>query len=112
MNREHKYKFWLGHTKKMTYAHTIAEILKLGWDITEDIIPLEFTGLTDKNGVEVFERDKLINPKGEIGTVVWDEAGFYLECVRKNGDVFMIPLTKGFMQNKEVIGNEFETTAP
>jgi hypothetical protein len=85
----------------------------LGYDhVSDGNVFMQFTGLTDKNGVDVFERDKLINPKGEIGTVIWDEAGFYLECIRKNGVVFMIPLTKGFMQNKEVIGNEFETTNP
>lgn len=55
--REIKFKFWLGHTKKMTYEHTLIEISNAHWDFTEDIIPLQFTGLKDKNGKEIYEGD-------------------------------------------------------
>jgi len=57
MKRDNRYKFWLGHTKKMTYPHTLAEIGGLIKEWTSDIIPLEFTGFDDKNGNKIFEGD-------------------------------------------------------
>jgi hypothetical protein len=51
--RNLKFRFWLGHTKKMTYDHSLIEISHAHWDFTEDIIPLQFTGLVDKNGIEI-----------------------------------------------------------
>lgn len=55
--REHKYRFWLGHTKKMTHGHTLKEINKVIPEFTDDIIPLEYTGLKDKNENEIYEMD-------------------------------------------------------
>lgn len=69
----------------------------------------QFTGFKDKNGVEVFSGDKLITPKNEIGVIVWFNSGFHLECKRKNNSIFYIPLDKGMMQNKNIIGNIHET---
>lgn len=66
---------------------------------------MQFTELHDKNGVEIYESDKLINPKGEIGVVVWYEGGFYLKCDRKSGQVFYVALTRGFVANKLQVGN-------
>lgn len=52
-----KFKFWLGHTKKMTYEHSLIEIGNTAWDFTDDIIPLQYIGRTDKNGKEIYEGD-------------------------------------------------------
>jgi hypothetical protein len=61
--REIKFKFWLGHTGKMTHEHTLIDIASLFWDFTEDIIPLQYTGLKDINGTEIYEGDILQNTK-------------------------------------------------
>ena len=68
----------------------------------------QYTGMDDKNGRKVFVGDQLKNHKSEIGTVVWYNAGFYLECIRRNNSVFYIPLDPGFMKNKEIIRNVHE----
>ena len=81
MIREIKFKFWLSHTQKMTYEHSLIDIAHLHWDFTKDIIPLQYTGLKDKNGKEIYEGDILENDNGIIYTVVWIEqiSGFYLQ---------------------------------
>lgn len=52
-----KYKFWLGHTKKMTHSHTLSEIGKVIPKFTPDILPLQFVGKKDKKGKEIYEGD-------------------------------------------------------
>jgi len=66
---------------------------------------LQFTGLTDKNGVEVFEGDVLKNPQVKIGEVVFNEGKFCIKTYRKNDTIWYMPLDIGFMKNKEIIGN-------
>lgn len=105
MKREIKFRFWLGHTKKMTYEHTLIEISHAHWDFTEDIIPLQFTGLLDKNGNEIYEGDiikyKFITPydtKEFTSSVFWDEFMWLTDEHSLNRIVHI-----------EVIGNIYET---
>ena len=57
MNREIKFRFWLSHTKKMTYSHSLEEVSKVIPEFSEDIIPLQYTGLHDRTGKEIYEGD-------------------------------------------------------
>ena len=76
--KELKFKFWLGHTKKMTYAHTIDEVCKIIPEFTKDIITRQFTGLTDNNGTEskeVYGGDILYNAdRDEYQEVIYNES--------------------------------------
>ena len=59
MKREIRFRAWLPNHRKMTHEHDLDELL--GWDIKGEhkgtAIWLQFTGLHDKNGLEIYEGD-------------------------------------------------------
>lgn len=78
MNREIKFRFWLSHTKRMTHEHTLDEIPKIIPEFTSDIIPLQYTGLKDKNGKEIYEGDVFGKLPQMICVVEKKEDGAYV----------------------------------
>jgi len=61
MMREIKFRAWLTEIKKMTYTHTLEELMS--WNTTREsngtVIWMQYTGLKDKNGTEICEGDVL-----------------------------------------------------
>ena len=101
--RDIKFKFWLGHIGKMTYEHSLATIGEVIKEFTPDIIPLQFTGLTDKNGKEIYEWDIIDTFSGKY------EVSFENGCFSVIDEGKHYLLTVCPQEQIEVIGNIYES---
>lgn len=117
--REIKFRFWLGHIKKMTYDHTLESIPGIIKEFTPDIVPLQFTCKKDKNGKDIFEGDivRILNESTATKKEYWypvfevnfEGLGFGLKHIGggKEGDNHMF-IFRHYSKDMEVIGNIYE----
>lgn len=99
--REIKFRFWVKSEKRMEPA------CSMWWNYIEylnedDCIVMQFTGLKDKNGNEIYEGDILANGKGHKPCLVSFERDQFV--VGEYGCSLWIYAGN----NKEVIGNVWE----
>ena len=78
-------------------------------DDGKTMIPLQFTGLKDKNGKEIYEGDilKYASNTGFYRVVIFDKGGFGYLDMNKNF-CYLIGYLIGFEKWVEVIGNIYE----
>lgn len=83
IKREIKFRAWLPGIKKMTYPHTLEELM--GWGTKEwthgTAQWMQYTGLKDKNGKEIYEGDLLSdvisNSKSVLlNTIIFEDGAF------------------------------------
>lgn len=107
--REIKFKYW--HIAHKRFEDAGFMFSPDGFQAKGRIIPLQWTGLKDKNGVEIYEGDilELRNSKGQSANkqvVVWDKEGARFDWEEtEHGwpDSF-----SGFVHDYRVIGNIWE----
>ena len=115
--REIKFRAWLLAVKRMTYTHTLDELMN--WNTQEEIngigIWLQYTGLRDKNGTEIYEGDILRHNwnsgndimKETISEVRFSDGAFICDDKKRaNFDISIHALSD--WAEVEVIGNIYE----
>ena len=71
---------------------------------------IEFTGLKDKNGTEIYEGDILSREAFLSWLVKWHDGGFVSENITGVYEKRHYPLTQASCDQREVIGNIYENS--
>ncbi len=102
-----KFRFWDVRDKEIIPWENInTEHLHYYLSLDENIvIPMQFTGLQDKNGEEIYEGDILTLPNMGKGTIEWYHCGFIL---RLQSEIIWQELLFNVVGHYTIIGNIYQ----
>lgn len=112
-NRPIKFRAWRKYLKEMDYNPSVSNSGVEDFDINdigrdEDQILMQFTGLLDKNGKEIYEGD-LVKTGKYGGIVRWENKLSRFELSDKfDAREAYVSLTEPIARKSEVIGNVYE----
>lgn len=110
MNREIKFRAWNKLTKHIFDVQSIhfeGSIVRNGSSTfykTEDVVLMQYTGLKDKNGDDIYDQ-YLLSHNGNVFKVMWSDDFSGWCYVYYLGDCRERPITKMFLEECELIGN-------
>ena len=113
--REIKFRAWDTISESMlAWGDLLKENLKMIFSSTKEtnVKLMQFTGLLDKNGKEIYEGDLISMTKDKTPTaqIIYDYSGFKYKWIDKITKIIRTPKEHIFMNNHlfEVIGNIHE----
>jgi hypothetical protein len=107
MAREIKFRAWDG-VDYMSSPFTLQDLQARKIEFTNEVILMQYTGLLDKNGKEIYEGD-IVNSFRDVATgeVRFEVGMFFLDLIERK------PLLGGWLDDSgtiEVIGNIYENS--
>ncbi len=113
--REIKCKAWNITRKQMSAAFTLPDLLSCSvdklheWSISDVIEWIQYTGLKDRNGKEIYESDIVKCVNGDTGEVIWEEHDCCFNITDYYNSSNDYP-TMAFIEGEpfEILGNIYE----
>lgn len=107
MNREIKFRVW-DNVNYMSNPFTLRDIMQGRIEFTSDCPIMQYTGLKDRHGKEIYESD-IVRIGTDLRVVEWHIIGLRVKSLKHEWNFPLhYPFVKGEKTDWEVVGNVYE----